>query len=233
MHQVARASFGAFLGVMMLTAGHYYAAEPNSPLVLIVGSFGAQAVLLFAAPHAPLAQPWNCVAGNGVSAVIGVSMWKAVGDPNTGNQPAVAGALAVGLAVGVMLLCRASHPPGGATALIACLGPQRVWDLGYLYILFPAVLSSIAHVLLAVLYHRLTVGPGFYPLYWHPFGRIWSRKERKAVGKVLLDATLHGAEGDWRNRTGEMDGFDIEVEREQDPDDDSGREAAELHTSVV
>eukprot|EP01001_Neometanema_parovale_P006955 NODE_3287_length_1246_cov_108.123776_g3121_i0.p1 GENE.NODE_3287_length_1246_cov_108.123776_g3121_i0~~NODE_3287_length_1246_cov_108.123776_g3121_i0.p1 ORF type:complete len:211 (+),score=8.98 NODE_3287_length_1246_cov_108.123776_g3121_i0:109-741(+) len=48
----------------------------NSDLVMLVGSFGASAVLLYSAIESPLAQPRNAVFGNVISALIGVSYRK-------------------------------------------------------------------------------------------------------------------------------------------------------------
>ena len=67
---------GSFLGIMALNSLHIYWALAHSDLVMIIGSFGAQAVLVFGAPHAPLAQPWNCIFGNTVSAFAGVTVEK-------------------------------------------------------------------------------------------------------------------------------------------------------------
>ena len=80
---------------------------------LFVASFGASAVLLFAAPHSLLAQPWNVLVGHGVSAVIGVAIHKLVPDPVLGT------ALAAGLAISAMYYLDALHPPGGALRSLA------------------------------------------------------------------------------------------------------------------
>mmetsp|Transcript_30240 Transcript_30240/g.49291 ORF Transcript_30240/g.49291 Transcript_30240/m.49291 type:complete len:108 (-) Transcript_30240:694-1017(-) len=48
---------GSFLGIALLCYIHYeICLAYTQNLIFIVGSFGAQAVLLFAAPKAPLAQ---------------------------------------------------------------------------------------------------------------------------------------------------------------------------------
>ena len=46
-----------------------------------IAPMGASAVLLFAAPASPLAQPWSIMAGNLVSALIGVTCAHAIPDP--------------------------------------------------------------------------------------------------------------------------------------------------------
>jgi CBS domain-containing membrane protein len=80
--------------------------------LLIIASMGASAVLLFAAPHGTLSQPWPVVGGPRVSAVIGVACvgWL-------GGEPMLAASLAVALSIAAMYSLRCLHPPGGATAL--------------------------------------------------------------------------------------------------------------------
>ncbi len=86
---------------------------------------GASAVLLFAAPASPLAQPWSIVVGNGVSALMGVLSASLVPDP------ALAAALAVMLAIAAMFLTRSLHPPGGAVALTAVIGGEGSASSGW------------------------------------------------------------------------------------------------------
>ena len=72
----------------------YHAAEPRrwkftiralcppatiADNTMLVASFGAQAVLLFAAPYVPLAQPWSCIGGNTIAAAVGVVVRKYCG----------------------------------------------------------------------------------------------------------------------------------------------------------
>ena len=66
----------SFLGVLLLSRIDKIFVVEEIDLIMIVGSFGAQATLVFAAPTSPLAQPWNCVLGNGISSFIGVSIYK-------------------------------------------------------------------------------------------------------------------------------------------------------------
>ncbi|MFG3757464.1 HPP family protein, partial [Klebsiella pneumoniae] len=75
---------------------------------LLVASIGASAVLLFAVPASPLAQPWPIIGGNSVSALVGIVVARAIGDP------LLAAAVAAALAIAVMSLARCLHPPGGA-----------------------------------------------------------------------------------------------------------------------
>ena len=70
----------ALFGICLLGAFDKLLSS-QSDYRMIVAAFGAQTVLIFGAPGLPLAQPWNCVAGNLVSSLVGVavrelfSMW--------------------------------------------------------------------------------------------------------------------------------------------------------------
>ena len=75
---------------------------------LLVAPMGASAVLLFAVPASPLAQPWSIIGGNLVSATVGVACASWIADP------VGAGALAVALAICAMFALRCVHPPSGA-----------------------------------------------------------------------------------------------------------------------
>jgi CBS domain-containing membrane protein len=79
---------------------------------LLVAPIGASAVLVFAVPASPLAQPRSVLGGNIVSALVGITVAMLV------PQTLIAAPLAVGLAIGTMMLLGCLHPPGGAVALI-------------------------------------------------------------------------------------------------------------------
>lgn len=115
----------------------------------LIAPMGASAVLLFAAPASPLAQPWSIVVGNGVSALMGVLSASLVAEPS------LAAALAVMLAIAAMFLTRSLHPPGGAVALTAVIGGEGIRQLGVGYVLLPVLLNSLLLLLLALCYNRL------------------------------------------------------------------------------
>ena len=118
-------------------------------LPLLVAPMGASAVLLFAVPASPLAQPWSIIGGNTLSALVGVLVAMAV--PN----PVLAAGIAVALAILVMSLTRSLHPPGGAAALTAVFGGPTVAAWGLLFPLIPVALNSCILVALGILFHRL------------------------------------------------------------------------------
>ncbi len=119
---------------------------PQAALV-IVPSLGASAVLIFAAPHSPFAQPWAILAGHLLSALVGVACWKLV--PNA----TLAAGLAVGLAIGAMHLARCLHPPGGATALAAVIGGSAIHELGFLYALNPIALNCAIIIVIGIVFN--------------------------------------------------------------------------------
>lgn len=138
---------GAFLAIA-LTAATGLAFPVPSPLV--VAPIGASAVLIFAVPTSPLAQPWPVIGGNVISACVGLFVAWAVPDTT------LAAALAVALAIAVMSVTRSLHPPGGAVALTAALGGSAVAKWGSLFPLIPVGVNSLALVVLGVAFHALS-----------------------------------------------------------------------------
>jgi CBS domain-containing membrane protein len=147
--------FGALIAICITGFISALAAGRGVPAPLIVAPIGASAVLLFAVPSSPLAQPWPVIGGNTISAMVGISVAHLVPDP------LLASGLAVALAIAVMSLTRTLHPPGGAAALTAVIGGPAVAASGYLFALVPVALNSVALVLVAIAFHRL--GKRNYP----------------------------------------------------------------------
>jgi len=127
--------------------------------MLTLGSFGATAVLLYAIPGSALAQPRNLFGGHLVSAIAGIFVYHSITPELLPAAP-----LAVALAIALMQLTRTLHPPGGATALIAVIGPQSVHDLGWGY-LVPVMAGVTLLFLVALLVHNINER-GSYPHYW-------------------------------------------------------------------
>ncbi len=150
---------GAFLGIAAVAYIHYNLLA-GTDLVMVIGSFGASAVLIYGAIKSPLAQPRNLVGGHIISAIIGVTCYKLFH-----SEMWLAAALAVSTAIAVMHATRTLHPPGGATALIAVIGSEKVHHLGYLYALVPAGLGAIIMLAVAVLVNNIPASRR-YPEYW-------------------------------------------------------------------
>ena len=129
-------------------------------MVMIIGSFGASAVLIYGAIGSPLAQPRNLIGGHLISALIGVFFAQIL----TG-QPWLASALAVATAIAAMQATKTVHPPGGATALIAVIGSQKVHDLGFLYVIIPVGLGACLMLIIALLVNNIPKNRR-YPVFW-------------------------------------------------------------------
>ena len=136
---------GGFLGIFGILMVSYWLLDPEVA-VLIVPSMGASAVLLFAAPHAPFSQPWNVLGGHAFSAIVGVACWQLIPDYT------VAASASVGLAIGLMYLTRCIYPSGGATALAAVIGSDKLHNLGYSYEFQPVLLNAITILLVAIFF---------------------------------------------------------------------------------
>lgn len=139
-------SFIAIGGLALISRWYFEAQD----VPLMVGSFGASAVLVFGAVRSPLAQPRNLIGGHILSAFIGVLCWKLLGD-----YAPLADALAVATAIAAMHATRTLHPPGGATALIAVIGSAKIHSLGFLYVLVPSTLGPLFLLLMGLLINNI------------------------------------------------------------------------------
>ncbi len=150
---------GAFLGIAAcaLLSSRFF--EPRD-MSLLIGSFGASAVLVYGAIKSPLAQPRNLVGGHVISGLTGVACQHVFG-----GTIWLAAAMAVSLAIVLMLASRTLHPPGGATALIAVIGGPKVHALGYLYAFVPAGAGACLLLIVALLVNNLSANRK-YPEYW-------------------------------------------------------------------
>jgi len=140
---------GALVGICLtgIVCAVLFGSQPELPL--IVAPMGASAVLLFAVPASPLAQPWPIIGGNTISAFVGVMATYLVADASLSIG------LAVGLAILLMSLTRSLHPPGGAAALTAVIGGAAVTKAGFWFPLVPVAVNSILLVGLGMVFHRL------------------------------------------------------------------------------
>ena len=150
---------GSFFGLAAIALIHYKILDQTG-LMLIIGSFGASAVLIYGAIRSPLAQPRNLLGGHILSALIGVTTVKLLG-----GQPWLAAAIAVSTSIAVMHLTGTLHPPGGATALIAVIGGDSVHNLGYLYVLIPTALGAIVMLVVALIINNIPKNRK-YPEFW-------------------------------------------------------------------
>jgi len=135
-YEMLVSSLGAMVGIGLLAWVSYHLVGREG-LPFIVASMGAASVLLYAAPHSPLTHPWSFIGGHLVSAVVGVTCAQWI------SNPFLASGLAVGLAIFAMHELNCLHPPGGAAALVAVIGGERIHALGYMYVLMPVGLNVL------------------------------------------------------------------------------------------
>lgn len=141
-----RSSLGVALGLLLTGLVCRWWVGADSPALWLIPPLGASAVLVFALPASPLAQPWPVLAGNTLSALVGIACARWLGDP------VWAGVVAAALAIGLMFALRCLHPPGGAMALLAVLEHSTQFS----FALFPVLANSALLVLAGVLYNSLT-----------------------------------------------------------------------------
>ena len=150
---------GAFLGISAVGFVHFTMLR-GTDLTMIIGSFGASAVLVYGAIKSPLAQPRNLVGGHVLSALIGVFSFNLFH-----NCTWLAAAFAVATALVIMHATRTLHPPGGATALIAVIGSQDIHNLGYFYVVAPAGIGALIMLLVALVVNNIP-RKRQYPEFW-------------------------------------------------------------------
>ena len=151
---------GAFFGIGAVGILNQYFFS-GLDLTLMIGSFGASAVLVYGAVRSPLAQPRNVIGGHVISAIVGVLAWKLLHE-----YPWIAEAAAVATAIALMHATRTLHPPGGATALIAVIGSQEIHDLGFYFVLIPATIGPVILVLVGLLVNNIP-STRRYPEIWY------------------------------------------------------------------
>jgi CBS-domain-containing membrane protein len=147
---------GAFVGIGLIGFISSRYLNVNDSLFLI-GSFGATAVLVYGATNSPLAQPRNLVGGHLISAFVGVSIYKLCPD-----MLWLSSGLSVALSIVLMQITKTLHPPGGATALIANIGSEKIKALGFLYVISPVLCGVIILLVVALIFNNIPDNR-FYP----------------------------------------------------------------------
>ncbi len=140
---------GSFLGIAALA---YISVNTHYPL--IAAPFGATAVLVFALPDSPIAQPRNLIGGNCLGAIVSIILGHLFG-----SDPWVI-ALAVSTAIFLMQLTKTLHPPGGAVALVGIMS-HADWN----FLFAPVLAGSIVLLIFTFAFHNLTSGK-HYPQHW-------------------------------------------------------------------
>jgi CBS domain-containing membrane protein len=147
-----RSGIAAFTGILLLGLALRLLPGEAGFHLAIFASMAAAAVLLYAAPHSPMAQPWPLVCGNLVSGLIGWILSLLIPDP------VLAAACAVGTAVFIMYLMNCLHPPGGATAMIMVLGAEQFHQHGWLWAALTVTANTLLSLILALTINSLLPG---------------------------------------------------------------------------
>lgn len=137
---IVLAWLGGFFAIAVLAALTDFLS-----IALVLGSFGASCVLVFAYPDVPFSQPRNVVAGHVMSSAVGL-LFLTVCGPHWWAM-----ALAVASAIALMMLTRTVHPPAGSNPVIVFLTQPSWW-----FLLFPTFIGVLILVAVALVYHHLT-----------------------------------------------------------------------------
>ncbi|MDO4503072.1 MAG: HPP family protein [Coriobacteriia bacterium] len=139
---------GCVLGIGLLSGLAWWSGEP-----WLMAPFGASALLVYAAPKAPFAQPRNLFGGHLIGALVAISMMNLFGS----NPVSITAATT--LAILLMQMTNTLHPPGGATALLCSM----LGTTDYGFILFPLMPGVVIMFVTAVIAGRLFPEDGVYP----------------------------------------------------------------------
>ena len=157
--EIAWSFAGSLIGMGLLTWCNAVFFERTDNL-LLMGTFGASAMLLFGAPQVPFAQPRNVVGGHVVSSLVGITAYFLFqGMPHLAPAFGVAGAIAAMHATGTL------HPPGGGTALLMATGDPSVVEFGYFAVIFPVGTALSILVAVALVINNLARDRR-YPVSW-------------------------------------------------------------------
>jgi CBS domain-containing membrane protein len=138
---------GALIGLMFAEWLSRYAL--GNVNLWFVAPIGASAVLLFAVPASPLAQPWSIIGGNLVAGIVGVFCAQ-----HFASNLGVGAAIAVSVAIGLMFILRCLHPPSGAVAITAVMGGPAIHALGYQFVVWPVLVNSLFLLILALVFNN-------------------------------------------------------------------------------
>lgn len=153
---------GGFCTLGVMSVSSYFAANAARDWIVNVGSFGAMAVLVFAAPAGPFSQPRNVIGGNLVSSIVGVCSRVWIAQP-LGND-ALALPFSCFVAYLLMHLTRTVNPPAGGTTALLVISSPSIEDSGWM-IIISSVLWGLVFVLMACIFINLIPGQK-YPKYW-------------------------------------------------------------------
>lgn len=190
-----RSAIAALFGILLLGEVVHFLPDGGHPLMLFA-SMAAAAVLVYAAPHSPMAQPWPLLTGNLVSGTAGWICSIYIPDP------VFAAACAVGLAILLMHLTHSLHPPGAATAMIMVVNAAQIQHHSWQWAAATVLANAGFSLLLALSINNL-MHPGRYPVQRHhlpapgavvPVGELKMEDIEWALGK--MEGSIDASEED-------------------------------------
>ncbi len=153
---------GAFLGIYIISILNDLIGMDRKTGFFLVGSFGASAVLIYAAPQLELSQPRNFLGGQIFSAFVGITVYKYLP-----FDLSILSAISVSIAIVVMHFTRTMRHPEGATALIVVIGSSQIHELSYWFVVSPVLLGTLVMLIIALIVNNLSKNSKrHYPRYW-------------------------------------------------------------------
>ena len=140
---------GGFIAIALLSFLTEFTLE-----AWIMAPFGASCVLAFGVWDAPLSQPRNIIGGHLISTLVGLVLYHLFG------QGIVVMAAGVGLAIGLMMLTKTTHPPAGADPLVVIMAGS-----GWSFLFTPVLAGAVVIVLVALIVNNIDKKRR-YPTFW-------------------------------------------------------------------
>ena len=113
--------------------------------IFLVASFGSSMVVLFGYPESPFAQPKNIFFGHLLTSLVGVLFVNFIPLPLYVTIP-----LAVGIAVGLMILLNVPHPPAGGNPIIVIMG-----SVSFDFLINPIISGTIIILIFGIILNRV------------------------------------------------------------------------------
>lgn len=151
-----RSGLAGGIAISLLAVMLRYLPQDAYPLMMLA-SMAASAVLLYAVPHSPLAQPWNLIGGHLISAIAGWVCAMLIHDP------LIAAGVSVGAAIFLMHIFNCLHPPGAATALTMVLSSTQFQGMGWKWMMLVVAINAGISLILALVINN-TIPGRQYPM---------------------------------------------------------------------
>ena len=152
----------AVFSMSYLVFGHQYA---------MLTAVGASAVIVFAIPHSPMAQPWSVIGGYLVAVIIGLLIQTAMVPPIPGV------ALAILLVMLVTMTLKCLHPPAGAIIVFVFNQNPQNLQAG-LMVLASVMLSALLLVVLTTVLNNLGLGRKYPQCLAEPIKNLHSTRDK-------------------------------------------------------